>query len=87
MMTTEQRLDAIEKALTNAFQPSQLEVIDEGYKHVGHAGAKTGRGHFKIVIESPQFEGLSRLAVHRQIYGALGALMDDEIHALSITIL
>lgn len=87
MMTTAQRLAAIESALTAAFNPTLLEVIDEGHKHVGHAGAKTGMGHFKVVIQSAVFDGLSRLAVHRKIYAALGELMDQEIHALSITVL
>lgn len=64
--------------------PEFLEVIDESHLHVGHAGARDGRGHFRIRIECSRFAGKPRLARHRMIYGALGDLMDTDIHALAI---
>lgn len=85
-MTNEQRVAVITERLTAAFTPSQLNVIDESHKHVGHAGAKTGLGHFKVCIRAAQFSGKSELTVHRMIYAALGDLMKTDIHALSIDI-
>ena len=41
--------------------------------------------HFEAVIVSDAFRGLSRLARHRLVYGALGDRMRAEIHALSMT--
>jgi len=40
--------------------------------------------HFEAVVTSSAFEGLSRVAQHQMVYGALGALMDAEIHALAL---
>jgi len=75
--------DTIIKILTDAFQPSMLEVIDESYKHIGHAGHREGgETHFKVVISSAQLSG-NRLAQHRQIMKLLGEL---NIHALSVEI-
>jgi len=83
-VNTQQRLDEIEKRLQEAMQPTRLEVIDEGHKHVGHAGAKDGRGHFRVLIRSAKFAGLSTVQQHRLVYQAMGELMQSDIHALAI---
>lgn len=80
----EQRQAAIRAALEAALAPESLEIIDESHKHAGHAGARDGRGHFKVAITSAAFAGQLPLARHRQVYQALGSLMETDIHALSI---
>jgi BolA family transcriptional regulator, general stress-responsive regulator len=67
-----------------ALQPEDLHVSDESSDHIGHAGARSGGGHYRILIVSPHFSGKGTLARHRMIYHALGDLMQREIHALSI---
>jgi BolA protein len=79
-----ERVAEIESLLQEAFQPSHLLVKDQSHLHVGHAGAKDGRGHFDVTIVSNAFEGKRPLARHRLIYDALGALMETDIHALRI---
>jgi BolA protein len=74
----------IRERLESALSPARLEVIDESHLHVGHAGARDGRGHFKVRIVSQAFEGLPRLARHRRVCAALGELMTTDIHALNI---
>ena len=78
------RTDRIREALTAAFAPQRLVIEDESHRHAGHAGAADGRGHFRVEIVSAAFAGLPPLARHRQVYAALGDLMQSEIHALSI---
>lgn len=78
------RVDAIRAALERAFAPTLLEVRDDSHRHIGHAGARDGRGHFDVVIVSEAFAGQSPLARHRAVYAALGELMTTDIHALSI---
>jgi len=80
----EQRIEIIRTRLSTALNPIELVITDESHKHVGHAGAKSGRGHFHIQIISEQFQDLSLIRRHRLIYEAVGDLMDTEIHALSI---
>jgi len=67
-----------------ALGPESLEILDESGKHVGHAGASAGGGHFQLVIVSPQFAGKPVQQRHRMVYDALGSLMKKEIHALAI---
>jgi len=66
--------------------PQRLELLDESAKHAGHAGAAPGGNtHWSLTIVSAAFAGKSTVARHRMIYGALGELMRDPIHALSIS--
>jgi BolA protein len=67
-----------------ALSPSTVELIDESHKHVGHAGARDGRGHYALRIVSDAFADAGAVARHRKVYAALGELMQTDIHALSI---
>ena len=40
--------------------------------------------HFEAVVVSQAFAGKSRIARHQLVYGTLGSLMGNEIHAMSI---
>ena len=79
------RVEAIRLRLQEAFAPLALEVIDESHRHAGHAGARDGRGHFRVRIVSAAFAGMAPLARHRAVYAALDGLMQAEIHALAIS--
>jgi BolA family transcriptional regulator, general stress-responsive regulator len=81
-MTGQPVIEQIRERLRSAFAPSELEVLDEGHKHVGHAGQ--GKGHFHVRIVSTAFAGQLPVKRHRMIYAALDGLMDQGIHALSI---
>lgn len=79
---TVEKVERIRRLLTAALAPVQLDVIDEGHKHAGHAGE--GKGHFFARIVSPAFAGKNPIQRHRMVYEALGEMMPDGIHALSI---
>lgn len=66
-------------------QPETIEIVDESAQHAGHAGARSGGGHYQLTIISPVFSGQNIVARHRAIYQALGDLMSTRVHALSIT--
>ena len=40
--------------------------------------------HFEALIVSSAFRGLTRIARHRLVYGAMGERMREEVHALSM---
>lgn len=86
-MNSQQRLNTIQTQLQQALSPTRLEVFDESHHHLGHAGAASGAGHFKLIISSPLFANLNRIACHRLVYQALDNLIPQEIHALSIEII
>ncbi|MDI6748300.1 MAG: BolA family protein [Rhodocyclaceae bacterium] len=64
--------------------PVQLDIKDDSARHAGHAGAKSG-GHYVVNIVSARFAGLGVMQRHRLVYDAAGDLMQNGIHALSIT--
>ncbi|MGB8338512.1 MAG: BolA family protein [Burkholderiales bacterium] len=78
-----QTVDRIRQKLA-ALSPTQLDITDDSESHAGHAGAKSGGGHFYLTIVSDAFAGKPTLARHRMIYAALGDMMQSEVHALSI---
>ena len=75
----------IKQRLLAALAPTRLELVDQSASHIGHAG-HDGRGesHFALVIESAAFTGLNRVQRQRAVYAALGDLMRERVHALTI---
>ena len=83
-MSPEARGQAIRARLQVALGDCAVTVVDESAQHAGHAGARGGKGHFRVRVVSPAFAGHGPLARHRMVYRALGELMDTDIHALGI---
>ena len=79
-----ERMERMRERLDAALAPQELAIEDESHKHAGHAGARDGRGHFRVHIVSAAFRGQAPLARHRAVYAALGDLMQTDIHALAI---
>ena len=75
----------IEQRLTEALQPTRLEVINESAHHAGHSGDDgSGESHFAVVIESAAFAGVSRVMRQRMVNQALGDIPGQRVHALAI---
>ncbi|OXE37376.1 MAG: BolA family transcriptional regulator [Phenylobacterium zucineum] len=78
-------IQTIRFKLTEALAPTRLEVVDDSARHGGHAGARPGgETHFNLVIESASFEGLSKIARQRRVYGILSEELAGSLHALSV---
>ena len=67
-----------------ALAPDRVDIQDESAAHAGHAGARSGGGHFRLFVVSPAFAGKTTVERHRLVYGALGDLMRTRIHALAL---
>ena len=77
-------LEMIER-LTAALSPTSLDLEDQSHQHIGHAGHDPrGESHFALTIESKAFAGLGRVERQRKVYAALGDLMRERVHALTI---
>ncbi len=74
----------IRETLAAAFPGASFTLTDDSHLHRGHAGARDGKGHFRLEITAAVFDGLPLLARHRTVFAALAGLMDTDIHALSI---
>jgi BolA protein len=77
--------ETIRKKLAAALGPESLEVIDESHLHAGHAGAREGgQSHFRLLVVSGAFEGLSRVARQRLVNDVLREELAGPIHALAM---
>lgn len=73
------------RRLNSTLSPSSIELIDDSEQHRGHGGYNpAGESHFTLKIESAAFAGKNRVERQRMIYAALGDLMRERVHALSI---
>ena len=77
--------DRITERLRQALNPLALEVVNDSHLHAGHQGSPgTGESHFRVMIVSQQFAGLSRIDRHRLVNETLEAELKLGIHALAI---
>lgn len=82
---TAERVALIEERLRLALPVTTVVVNDESHLHRGHAGARDGGGHFRVLVVSEAFAGKARIQRHRLVYEAMGdAMRRDTIHALAI---
>lgn len=82
-LSTSERIQLVTERL-QVLKPTHLEIIDESHLHAGHAGAKGGASHFRLIIGSELFTGLNTLAKHRLVYEPVQDLIPHPIHALAI---
>ena len=76
----------IREKLMLALEPHRLDVINESEMHAGHRSSPgTGESHFRILIVSPKFTGLSRVNRHRLVNEALADELKGRIHALALS--
>lgn len=77
-------IEALFREQLAGLKPIRLAVIDDSALHAGHAGARNGGGHYRLLIVAEAFAGQTTVKRHRMVFGALGELMRSKIHALSI---
>jgi BolA protein len=73
--------DKLTHLITDALHPEHLEVIDESHMH---NVPKDAQSHFKIVIVSSRFEGVSLVGRHRQVNSLVKPLFTGSLHALAL---
>ena len=78
------RVQAIRERLNRALSPERIDITDDSHRHIRHAGAAAGGGHFSVRIVSEKFRDRPPIERHRLVYQAVGDMMPHEIHALSI---
>ena len=70
----------IKSLLESSFNIHLLEITNESYMH---NVPKDSESHFKIVLVSKNFTGLSEVNRHKSVYKVLEDILDS-IHAISI---
>jgi BolA protein len=73
------------RRLQSNLEPTKIDLVDDSEKHRGHGGYNpAGESHFTLAIESASFAGKSRVERQRMVHKALGDLLHERVHALSI---
>ncbi len=78
---TDNRHQRIELCLKQAFNPVNIEVVNESHQHNVPKGSES---HFKVMVVCSEFEGKTLIARHRHINGLLAEEFDSGLHALAI---
>lgn len=75
------RKQRIEHAINEALSPAHLDVMDESDLH---AVPRDSEAHFKVLVVSEHFVGMSLLNRHRRLNQLLGGELQTGLHALTL---
>jgi acid stress-induced BolA-like protein IbaG/YrbA len=65
--------------------PSEItQLIEAGFNGATVRVMSDDNTHFEALVVAAEFEGMRPIARHQLVYKCLGALVGNEIHALSI---
>ncbi len=70
----------IRQKIEASFHPEYYELENESSKHSVPPGSET---HFRLLVVSGHFAGLSRIDRQRQVNSVLAAELNGGVHALS----
>tara|TARA_R110002073_G_scaffold114673_4_gene251990 strand:+ start:467 stop:787 length:321 start_codon:yes stop_codon:yes gene_type:complete len=73
----------IEDRLSASFSITYMDVANESHKHNVPPNSET---HFKVVLVSPDFNELRKVARHQQVYKVLDEAIKKGVHALALHI-
>ncbi len=71
----------ITNRLVNNLSPVQLSVTNESHMHSVPPGSES---HFRVLVVSPQFQGLPLVKRHQMINKVLAPHFDEGLHALAM---
>ena len=75
------RQKIIEDLIKSAMDCQYLNVVNESHMHSVPPDSET---HFKVTVVSDHFQEKSKVARHQIMYGLLGGLMQEGLHALAL---
>ena len=77
-MTVQSEITA---ALEAAFQPCEITVENESFRHSVPPDSET---HFKVVLVTEHFAGEHSVKRHQRVYGVLAEWLAGPVHALAL---
>lgn len=70
----------IERKVRNGLTVAHLSLENESHMHSGPAT----ESHFRLVVVSPDFDGLPLVRRHQRIYALVAAELAGPVHALAL---
>jgi BolA family transcriptional regulator, general stress-responsive regulator len=81
-MSVEQEM---RERLLVALEPIRLDIVNESHLHAGHRNSPgTGESHFRTLIVSQRFTGMSRVDRHRLVNETLDGIIGGKVHAFAL---
>jgi BolA protein len=71
---------SIEEKLTATCNPTHMELFNESHMHAGPAS----ESHFKLVLVTDQFAGMTAVKRHQTVYRILRDELAGPVHALAL---
>jgi len=71
----------LQEKLSSVFAPSHLELLNESPSHGLPPEAEK---HFRVILVTELFDGLSRVDRYRQVHEVLKEELSSQVHALSL---
>lgn len=72
------------EAKIKALNPTVVELINESHNHSVPKNAET---HFKLLLVSEAFQGMTRVQRQRKVYEILSQELKNGVHALTMRLL
>ena len=70
----------LEQLFNSTFDPVHMELIDQSHLHSGNRQET----HFKLILVSMAFEGLSLVKRHQMLYKTAENFIGQPVHALAL---
>ena len=79
------RITEVEQKIRAAIAPVSLTIVDQSHLPSGHAGDRPhGQRHYHAILPAAVFDGQNRVSRQRRVFAALGSMVGNEVHALSM---
>ncbi|MDC3131626.1 BolA family transcriptional regulator [Pelagibacteraceae bacterium] len=81
------RMQRINKILTENFKEFSLEIIDNSHLHTGHNSFDgNNETHLKVILKSKNLQNINRLEIHKSINELVKNEFVNGLHSLEIKI-
>ena len=76
----------VKKKIKKNISLQNIDVEDKTFLHKNHKGHDSKKFHIKLIIQSSELKGMSKIQSTRKIYSILKKELDQYIHSIQILI-
>ena len=76
----------VRKKINKNFSVENIDIEDKTFLHKNHKSHNSKKFHIKLIIQSSELKGMSKIQSTRKIYSILKEELDQYIHSIQILI-
>ena len=76
----------VKKKINKNFLVENIDIEDKTFLHKNHKSHNSKKFHIKLIIQSSELKGMSKIQSTRKIYSILQEELDQYIHSIQILI-